>query len=47
MTTYAINGLGRIGKLALKPLLDQGAEIAWINDAVDDGRPISPMTPTA
>ncbi len=36
MTTYAINGLGRIGKLALKPLLDQGAEIAWINDAVGD-----------
>lgn len=36
MTTYAINGLGRIGKLALKPLLDQGANIAWINDAVGD-----------
>jgi len=36
MTTYAINGLGRIGKLALKPLLEQGAEIAWINDAVGD-----------
>lgn len=36
MTTYAINGLGRIGKLALKPLLDQGAQIAWINDAVGD-----------
>jgi len=36
MTVYAINGLGRIGKLALKPLLDQGAEIAWINDAVGD-----------
>ena len=34
MTTYALNGLGRIGKLALKPLLDRGAEIAWINDAV-------------
>ena len=36
MTTYALNGLGRIGKLALKPLLDRGAEIAWINDAVGD-----------
>ena len=36
MTTYALNGLGRIGKLALKPLLEQGAEIAWINDAVGD-----------
>jgi len=36
MTTYAINGLGRIGKLALKPLLEKGAKIAWINDAVGD-----------
>ncbi len=36
MTVYAINGLGRIGKLALKPLLERGAEIAWINDAVGD-----------
>ena len=36
MTTYAINGLGRIGKLALKPLLDKGAQIAWINDGVGD-----------
>ncbi|WP_226622695.1 ArsJ-associated glyceraldehyde-3-phosphate dehydrogenase [Alloyangia pacifica] len=36
MTTYALNGLGRIGKLALKPLLEKGAEIAWINDAVGD-----------
>ncbi len=36
MTVYALNGLGRIGKLALKPLLDQGAQIAWINDAVGD-----------
>ncbi|MCT8328223.1 ArsJ-associated glyceraldehyde-3-phosphate dehydrogenase [Albidovulum sediminis] len=34
MTTYALNGLGRIGKLALKPLLARGARIAWINDAV-------------
>ena len=36
MTVYALNGLGRIGKLALKPLLEHGAEIAWINDAVGD-----------
>ena len=36
MTVYALNGLGRIGKLALKPLLERGAEIAWINDAVGD-----------
>lgn len=34
--TYALNGLGRIGKLALRPLLESGAEIAWINDAVGD-----------
>ncbi len=36
MTTYAINGLGRIGKLALRPLLERGAKLAWINDAVGD-----------
>ncbi|SIO07155.1 glyceraldehyde 3-phosphate dehydrogenase [Rhodovulum sp. ES.010] len=36
MTVYALNGLGRIGKLALRPLLQRGAEIAWINDAVGD-----------
>ncbi|WP_136636770.1 ArsJ-associated glyceraldehyde-3-phosphate dehydrogenase [Pseudooceanicola onchidii] len=36
MTTYAINGLGRMGKLALRPLLERGAKIAWINDAVGD-----------
>ncbi|RPE67010.1 glyceraldehyde-3-phosphate dehydrogenase (NAD+) [Pacificibacter maritimus] len=36
MTTYALNGLGRIGKLALKPLLEKGAKIAFINDAVGD-----------
>ncbi|WP_163848477.1 ArsJ-associated glyceraldehyde-3-phosphate dehydrogenase [Pseudooceanicola aestuarii] len=36
MTTYAINGLGRMGKLALRPLLEGGARIAWINDAVGD-----------
>ena len=34
MTTYALNGLGRIGKLVLKPLLERGAKIAWINDTV-------------
>ncbi|MGP1356452.1 ArsJ-associated glyceraldehyde-3-phosphate dehydrogenase [Roseicyclus sp.] len=36
MTVYALNGLGRIGKLALRPLLERGAEIAWINDGVGD-----------
>ncbi len=36
MTTYALNGLGRIGKLALRPLLESGAKIAWINDATGD-----------
>lgn len=36
MTTYALNGLGRIGKLALRPLLESGAKIAFINDAVGD-----------
>ncbi|WP_424986455.1 ArsJ-associated glyceraldehyde-3-phosphate dehydrogenase [Microbulbifer sp. S227A] len=36
MTVYAINGLGRMGKLALRPLLQRGASIAWINDAVGD-----------
>ncbi len=36
MTVYALNGLGRMGKLALKPLLERGAEVAWINDAVGD-----------
>ncbi len=36
MRVYALNGLGRIGKLTLKPLLERGAELAWINDAVGD-----------
>ncbi|MEL6518456.1 MAG: ArsJ-associated glyceraldehyde-3-phosphate dehydrogenase [Pseudomonadota bacterium] len=36
MTTYALNGLGRIGKLALRPLLERGADIAFLNDAVGD-----------
>ncbi|MGR3617717.1 MAG: ArsJ-associated glyceraldehyde-3-phosphate dehydrogenase [Paracoccaceae bacterium] len=34
MTVYSLNGLGRMGKLALKPLLESGAEVAFINDAV-------------
>lgn len=36
MTAYALNGLGRMGKLALRPLLERGADIAWINDATGD-----------
>ncbi len=36
MTTYAINGLGRIGKLALKPLLAAGDKVVFLNDAVGD-----------
>jgi glyceraldehyde 3-phosphate dehydrogenase len=36
MTIYALNGLGRIGKLALRPLLERGVQIAWVNDAVGD-----------
>ena len=36
MTVYALNGLGRIGKLALRPLLERGARIAWINDRTGD-----------
>ncbi|WP_299141315.1 ArsJ-associated glyceraldehyde-3-phosphate dehydrogenase [uncultured Tateyamaria sp.] len=36
MTTYALNGLGRIGKLALKPLLERGCDVAFVNDAVGD-----------
>lgn len=36
MTTYAINGLGRMGKLALRPLLERGAKIAFLNDAIGD-----------
>ena len=36
MTTYALNGLGRMGKLALRPLLERGAEIAFVNDAAGD-----------
>lgn len=36
MTTYALNGLGRMGKLALRVLIDRGLPLAWINDAVGD-----------
>ncbi|MFN3954253.1 MAG: ArsJ-associated glyceraldehyde-3-phosphate dehydrogenase [Pararhodobacter sp.] len=36
MTTYAINGLGRMGKLALRPLMERGARIAFVNDATGD-----------
>jgi len=36
MTTYALNGLGRIGKLVLRPLLERGAKIAFINDVLGD-----------
>ncbi|MGA0251970.1 MAG: glyceraldehyde 3-phosphate dehydrogenase NAD-binding domain-containing protein, partial [bacterium] len=39
MARIAINGLGRIGKLLLRALLDQGVqphEISLLNDAVGD-----------
>jgi len=36
MTTYAINGMGRMGKLALRPLLERGARVAFINDVQGD-----------
>lgn len=36
MTVYALNGLGRMGKLALKPLLESGAEVAFVNDKTGD-----------
>jgi len=36
VTVYAINGLGRMGKLALRPLLERGAQLAFINDVVGD-----------
>ncbi len=36
MTVYALNGLGRMGKLALRPLMERGAKIAFLNDAVGD-----------
>ncbi|WP_299930474.1 ArsJ-associated glyceraldehyde-3-phosphate dehydrogenase [uncultured Pelagimonas sp.] len=36
MVTYAINGLGRMGKLVIKPLIEAGVDIRWVNDAVGD-----------
>ena len=36
MTTYAINGFVRIGKLALRVLIDRGIKISWINDITGD-----------
>jgi glyceraldehyde 3-phosphate dehydrogenase len=36
VTVFAINGLGRIGKLALRPLLERGAQVAFINEEVGD-----------
>ncbi len=36
MTTYAVNGLGRIGKLIVRPMLKAGDTIAFLNDAVGD-----------
>ncbi|MGY6536579.1 MAG: ArsJ-associated glyceraldehyde-3-phosphate dehydrogenase [Pararhodobacter sp.] len=36
MTVYAVNGLGRVGKLALRPLLEKGAQIAFLNDVQGD-----------
>ncbi|MCT4557258.1 MAG: ArsJ-associated glyceraldehyde-3-phosphate dehydrogenase [Pelagimonas sp.] len=36
MTVYAINGLGRMGKLVIKPMLEAGDTIAFLNDAVGD-----------
>ena len=34
MVTYALNGLGRIGKLALLPFLENGDEIGFLNAGV-------------
>ncbi len=36
MTAYALNGLGRIGKLALREMLAQGHAPLWINDTAGD-----------
>ncbi|MEP1206089.1 MAG: ArsJ-associated glyceraldehyde-3-phosphate dehydrogenase [Rhizobiaceae bacterium] len=36
MPVYAVNGLGRMGKLALRPLLERGADIAFLNDIEGD-----------
>jgi glyceraldehyde 3-phosphate dehydrogenase len=36
MTVFALNGLGRIGKLAIKTLIEGSSQLAWVNDAVGD-----------
>ncbi|MCL4187555.1 MAG: ArsJ-associated glyceraldehyde-3-phosphate dehydrogenase [Rhodobacteraceae bacterium] len=36
MTVFALNGLGRIGKLALRILVERGATVAFVNDAAGD-----------
>jgi len=36
LTSYAINGFGRIGKLALRVLLERNEDVAFINDPVGD-----------
>mgnify|MGYP003667056340 FL=1 len=36
MTTYAIYGLGRIGKLVLRPMLERNEKIAFVNDTTGD-----------
>ena len=35
MTTYALNGLGRIGKLALRPLLESKSLELWTHLLMD------------
>ena len=36
MTVFALNGLGRVGKLVLREMLARGIAPAWINDARGD-----------
>ncbi len=36
MTVFAVNGLGRIGKLALQAMTERGITPAFVNDAVGD-----------
>ena len=38
MTTYAVNGLGRMGKLVMRALIARNLKIAWINDKVGDAQ---------
>jgi len=33
---FALNGLGRMGKLALRELIGRGGKLAWINDTTGD-----------